>query len=138
MEKRSNRPKLTKFTDQRSVSACDQSKKMIRRRPLATEGAARIVAKAAVFLCFVAVTLLSRPATAAELAVLRNGFSIRHEHRLVMGTTTRLFLAADDSSFTDVPTAEITGYEKDLSLPVAAAPASGQAPSQLASIPATG
>jgi hypothetical protein len=54
------------------------------------------------------------------LAILRNGFSIRHEHRLVMGTNTRLFLAADDSSFTDVPTAEITGYEKDLSLPLPA------------------
>jgi hypothetical protein len=51
------------------------------------------------------------------LAILRNGFSIRHEHRLVMGTNTRLFLAADDSSFTDVPTDEITGYEKDLTLP---------------------
>jgi soluble lytic murein transglycosylase-like protein len=51
------------------------------------------------------------------LAILRNGFSIRHEHRLVMGTNTRLFLAADDSSFTDVPTEEITGYEKDLTLP---------------------
>ena len=35
-----------------------------------------------------------------------------------MGTNTRLFLAADDSSFTDVPTEEITGYEKDLTLPV--------------------
>jgi hypothetical protein len=89
--------------------------------------------------CTVAVASLAIPATGAELAVLRNGFSIRHEHRLVMGATTRLFLAADDSSFTDVPTAEITGYEKDLSLPVAAAPAAtGQAPSQLASIPSTG
>jgi len=86
----------------------------------------------------VAVASLVIPATGTELAVLRNGFSIRHEHRIVMGATTRLFLAADDSSFTDVPTAEITGYEKDLSLPVAAAPASGQAPSQLASIPASG
>ena len=91
---------------------------MIRRSPLATERAARIAAKAAVFLCAVAVALLARPATAAELAILRNGFSIRHEHRLVMGTNTRLFLAADDSSFTDVPTEEITGYEKDLTLPV--------------------
>jgi hypothetical protein len=90
---------------------------MIRNGPLATEGAERIAAKAAVFLCAVAVALLARPATAAELAILRNGFSIRHEHRLVMGTNTRLFLAADDSSFTDVPTAEITGYEKDLTLP---------------------
>jgi Transglycosylase SLT domain len=91
--------------------------KMMRRRPLATARAARIAAKAAVFLCAVATALLARPATAAELAILRNGFSIRHEHRLVMGTNTRLFLAADDSSFTDVPTEEITGYEKDLSLP---------------------
>src|SRR5713101_4736019 len=80
--------------------------------------AARIAAKAAALFCAAAVVLLARPATAAELAILRNGFSIRHEHRLVMGTATRLFLAADDSSFTDVPTAEITGYEKDLSLPL--------------------
>jgi len=93
---------------------------MIRRRPLATDRAARIAAKATVFFCAVAVALLARPAIAAELAILRNGFSIRHEHRLVMGTTTRLFLDGDDSSFTDVPTAEITGYEKDLSLPAPA------------------
>jgi hypothetical protein len=66
----------------------------------------------------VAVALLACPAMATELAVLRNGFSIRHEHRLVMGTTTRLFLGTDDSSFTDVPTAEITGYEKDLTSPL--------------------
>lgn len=93
---------------------------MIRRRPLATDRAARIAAKAAAFLCAVTLVLLARPATAAELAVLRNGFSIRHEHRMVIGTTTRLFLDADDSSFTDVPSVEITGYEKDLSLPAPA------------------
>ncbi len=82
--------------------------------------AARIAAKAGVLLCALAVALLARPATAAELAILRNGFSIRHEHRLAMGTTTRLYLTADDSSFTDVPTEEITGYEKDLTLPTRA------------------
>jgi soluble lytic murein transglycosylase-like protein len=54
------------------------------------------------------------------LALLINGFSIRHEHRLVMGETTRLYLSADDSSFTDVPTAEIASYEKDLALPAPA------------------
>jgi len=80
--------------------------------------APRIAAQAAALLFAVAVALLARPATAAELAILRNGFTIRHEHRLMMGTTTRLYLAADDSNFTDVPTEEITGYEKDLSLPV--------------------
>ena len=87
--------------------------------------ARRIAAKAAALFFAVAVALLARPATGAELAILRNGFTIRHEHRLVMGTTTRLFFAADDSSFTDVPTFEITGYEKDLSLPL---PADSHAP----------
>jgi hypothetical protein len=74
--------------------------------------------KAGAFLCALAIIILSPPATAAEFAILRNGFSIRHEHRLVMGATTRLYLGADDASFTDVPTDEITGFEKDLSLPV--------------------
>ena len=80
--------------------------------------ARRIATKAAAFFFAVAVALLAHPATGAELAILRNGFTIRHEHRLMMGTTTRLYLAADDSNFMDVPTDEITGYEKDLSLPV--------------------
>ena len=47
----------------------------------------------------------------ASLAILRNFYSICHEHRLVMGNTTRLYFGKDDSSFTDVPTAEITGYK---------------------------
>ncbi len=34
-----------------------------------------------------------------------------------MGANTRLFFSTDDSSFTDVPTEEITGYETDFSLP---------------------
>jgi len=53
-------------------------------------------------------------ASAADLAILRNGFSIRHEHRQIDGDNTRLFLRSDNSSFIDVPTAEIQGYEKDL------------------------
>ncbi|MGD0414390.1 MAG: lytic transglycosylase domain-containing protein [Terriglobales bacterium] len=95
---------------------------MTRSEPFATVRAAGIAVKAGALFCAVIlvllVALLARPATAAELAILRNGFSIRHEHRLAMGMTTRLYLAADDSSFTDVPTAEITGYEKDLLLPL--------------------
>src|SRR5512141_2413432 len=90
---------------------------MIRRKRSATGWAAGIAAEAAALFCIAAVALCARPATAAELAILRNGFSIRHEHRLVMGAKTRLFFAADNSSFTDVPTEEITGYEEDLSLP---------------------
>lgn len=104
---------------------------MIRKSPFATKRAARIAVKAT-FLCVIAVALLARPTNAAELAILRNGFSIRHEHRLVMGTNTRLFLAADDSSFTDVPTEEITGYEKDLSLPLPLpAPAPADSPASI-------
>lgn len=65
----------------------------------------------------VAILSLARPASAADLAILRNGFSISHDHHVVMGTTTRLYLSADDSSFTDVATEDITGFEKDLSPP---------------------
>lgn len=79
-------------------------------------------AAGAALLCAVAILFPGRPAAAAELAILRNGFSIRHEHRVAMGTTTRLYLGPDDSSFTDVPTDEITGYETDLSLPAPSEP----------------
>ncbi len=68
--------------------------------------------------CAVLVLGFGLRAFAADLAVLNNGFTIHHEHRRVIGDMTRLYFSADDSSFTDVPTAEITGYEKDLTLPV--------------------
>jgi hypothetical protein len=57
-------------------------------------------------------------ASATEVAVLRNGFTIRHEKRMLVGNTTRLFLSAtDETSFVDVPTAEIDRIEPDLSPP---------------------
>jgi len=68
----------------------------------------------------IAVVFLIAPfASAADLALLRNGFTIRHDHRQVLGGYTRLFLQANDSSYIDVPTAEIEGFEKDFSLPAA-------------------
>jgi soluble lytic murein transglycosylase-like protein len=51
---------------------------------------------------------------AADLAILSNGFSIRHERREVIGATTRLFVDAKGESYVDVPTDEISGIEKDL------------------------
>jgi len=51
------------------------------------------------------------PCLATEVAVLRNGFSIRHERREVVGDTTRLYVSADGSSFVDVSTAEIDHFE---------------------------
>ena len=54
-------------------------------------------------------------ASGADLAVLRNGFSIRHERREVVGAVTRLYLGADRDGYVDVPTDEIDRFEKDLS-----------------------
>jgi hypothetical protein len=59
------------------------------------------------------------PCRAADVAVLRNGFSIRHERRQVIGTTTRLFIDGNSSSFVDIPTAEIDHFE---ALPAEAIP----------------
>lgn len=63
--------------------------------------------------------------SAADLALLRNGFSIRHEHRQVTGESTRLFLGADESSYIDIPTAEIESFEKDWFTPPPAASLEG-------------
>jgi hypothetical protein len=63
---------------------------------------------------------------AADLAVLHNGFSIRHDHREVLGETTRLYLDAGTASYVDVPTAEISSFEKDLT-PLLAPPAAPKA-----------
>src|ERR1700719_2210009 len=57
------------------------------------------------------------PCFAGELAVLRNGFSIRHERREVVGDTTRLYVSADGSSFVDVPTDQIEHFEAAPALP---------------------
>jgi hypothetical protein len=48
---------------------------------------------------------------ATDVAVLKNGFSIRHERREVVGDVTRLYVTRDGSSFVDVPTAEIEHFE---------------------------
>jgi hypothetical protein len=69
-----------------------------------------------------AITLLALtvlPCPAADSAVLRNGFSIRHERREVIGPITRLYIDGRDSSFVDVPTEEIDHFE---AVPVQAKP----------------
>ena len=67
------------------------------------------------------------PCFGGEVAVLRNGFSIRHERREVIGDTTRLYVTADGSSFVDVPTAEIEHFEAAPEVPASGSglPASG-------------
>jgi soluble lytic murein transglycosylase-like protein len=75
------------------------------------------IARGAVLLNALTILLIPDLASAADLALLRNGFTICHEHRQVLGDNTRLFLGAGASSYIDVPTAEIEGFEKDLALP---------------------
>jgi hypothetical protein len=55
--------------------------------------------------------MTSLPCLAADSAILRNGFSIRHERRQVIGAITRLFVDGDNSSFVDIPTIEIDHFE---------------------------
>jgi hypothetical protein len=64
---------------------------------------------------------------AAEFANLRNGFTLKHDHHEVVGSTTRLYMSVDPAAgFVDVPTDQIEGYEPappdPQDAPVAAAP----------------
>jgi Transglycosylase SLT domain len=71
--------------------------------------------------CAIAIfAVAALPCFAGEVAVLKNGFSIRHERREVVGNVTRLYVNADGSSFVDVPTTEIEHFEAAPDLPVAA------------------
>jgi len=70
-----------------------------------------------VLITWIATAALFAPA--ADLAVLHNGFSIRHQQREVVGSVTRLYLTADKSGYVDVPTNEIDHFEPDLLLELA-------------------
>jgi soluble lytic murein transglycosylase-like protein len=48
---------------------------------------------------------------AAEIANLRNGYSITHEHHETLGEATRLYLGEDTSSYVDVATSQIESFE---------------------------
>jgi len=65
--------------------------------------------------------LATVPAFAADLAVLRNGFSIRSERHEVIGNVTRLYLSASNNGYLDVPSGQIDHFEKDTTPPVAVA-----------------
>jgi soluble lytic murein transglycosylase-like protein len=77
---------------------------------------------------FFGIALAAISGFAADVAVLTNGYTIRHEHRQVVGTATRLYLGKDSSSYVDIPTNEIQSFEKDLT-PV---PAPAAAPNLVA------
>lgn len=56
-------------------------------------------------------------AHAADLAILRNGNSIRHERRQVVGAVTRLYLSDTASGYIEIPTGEIERFEVDAAPP---------------------
>jgi len=73
--------------------------------------------------------LLAVQLHAAELANLRNGFSLRHEHHEVLDNTTRLYMSSDPAGgYVDVPTAEIDSFEPAPPEPQEAASATAKAP----------
>lgn len=75
------------------------------------------------FQAAIAVLVLVASAHAADLAVLRNGNSIRHERRQVLGAVTRLYLSDSSSGYIEIPTSEILRFEADTAIPVPPAPA---------------
>ena len=60
------------------------------------------------------VLLLANSLSARESAMLRNGFSISHDHHREMGSITRLFLSASDDEYVDVSSTDIVNYEPEV------------------------
>jgi soluble lytic murein transglycosylase-like protein len=56
---------------------------------------------------------ISTCAWGADLAILRNGNSIRHERHQVVGAVTRLYLGETASGYIEIPTDQIERFEKD-------------------------
>ena len=60
----------------------------------------------------IVLTAIGLPLYGAEMANLRNGFSIRHQHHETAGDITRLYMSeAPDSGYIDVPSADIESFE---------------------------
>jgi soluble lytic murein transglycosylase-like protein len=65
------------------------------------------------FLTIIGLLWLATAMHARETAILRNGFSISHDHRQQIGANTRLFLSASDQEYVDVATDNIVSFEKE-------------------------
>jgi Transglycosylase SLT domain len=79
------------------------------------------------------VAILTANCFAADSAILRNGFSIAHDHRQTIGSVTRLYIDHGQSSFVDIPTADIDHFES-IPDPPAAAPSTPALAPQAAAI----
>jgi|SRR5215470_9838412 len=56
---------------------------------------------------------LAHSALAGDVAVLRNGFTIRHERRVPLGSVVRLYTSLRANSYVDIPVDQIERYDKD-------------------------
>jgi hypothetical protein len=85
---------------------------MWRGNPIRTT--VRSVSRHAVIAALFAAALLAvaaLPCLASDVAVLKNGFTITHERREIVGDVTRLYVNTDGASFVDVPTEQIDHFE---------------------------
>lgn len=69
--------------------------------------------KLALQLALVVAIAASTCASGADLAILRNGNSIRHERRQVVGAVTRLYMGDSASGYIEIPSDQIERFEKD-------------------------
>ena len=69
--------------------------------------------------------------SATDLAILRNGNSIRHERRQILGAITRLYLSDSASGYIEIPSDQIERFEVDNTPPAPAFKASNPAQSNL-------
>jgi soluble lytic murein transglycosylase-like protein len=65
-------------------------------------------------------TLASLSASSAEVAILRNGFSIRHQRHEPREAMTRLYFVESPSSYVEVPTDQIVRFEVEEQSPAQA------------------
>jgi len=64
--------------------------------------------------------LASSSASSAEVAILRNGFSIRHQRHEARESVTRLYFTESSSGYVDIPTDQIVYFEVEEARPAPA------------------
>jgi soluble lytic murein transglycosylase-like protein len=92
---------------------------------------------AKLFKLTLAVALIASGSTcisASELAILRNGFTIKYERRELRADMTRLYFAGTPGGYADVPTEEIAGYETEEIIPPVPAPVTSSVVSEAMSL----
>ena len=104
---------------------------------ISAEASADTIEMTALFKLGLAVGLLalaSNGISASELAVLRNGFTIRYERRELRAEMTRLYFPGTSGGYADVPTEEIAQFETEETIPPPPAAVTAPIPSRVMSL----